>query len=125
VLGEAAHFLRENPGLTAPALIDLLNLYQHRRRSPGVRRFRLDEVAGESWKPLFEFLYRVCAGHLTGAENIPNDSRALLVANHWACCRDGAMVVPRASTRRAARPACSSSTCSRRCRFAALAQAPG
>lgn len=95
VLGEAAHFLRENPDFTSPrALIDLWNLYQHRRRSLEFDDFGWDEVAGEAWKPLFEFLYRVWwRVTLTGAENIPNDSRALLVANHsgvlpW----DGAMV---------------------------------
>ena len=94
-LGAAARFLRHPPLVDSPrAVVDVYNLFRHRNRSLDLDDFGWDPKAGESWQPLFEFLYRVWwRVTLTGAENIPNHGRALLVSNHsgvlpW----DGAMI---------------------------------
>jgi 1-acyl-sn-glycerol-3-phosphate acyltransferase len=95
VLGAATRYLKRPPLIDSPrAAVDLYNLFRHRNRSITLDDFGWDKRAAESWQPLFEFLYRVWwRVTLTGAENIPNHGRALLVANHsgvlpW----DGAMI---------------------------------
>lgn len=95
VLGEAARFVSKNPDLASPrALVDLWNLFRHRSRSLELDDFGYDAAAARRWEPIFDFLYRVWwRVELTGVSNVPNEGRALLVANHsgvlpW----DGAMM---------------------------------
>jgi 1-acyl-sn-glycerol-3-phosphate acyltransferase len=84
IFGAAARFLKENPAIVSPrAAIDLWNLFRHRNRSLELDDFGADPEAAKVWQPLFEFLYRVWwRVTLTGVENIPNATRALIVANH-------------------------------------------
>ncbi|HQR67197.1 MAG TPA: lysophospholipid acyltransferase family protein, partial [Thermoanaerobaculia bacterium] len=95
LLGESARLTEENPRITSPrGLVDFWNLLQHRSRTLDLDDFGFDEPAAETWRPFFEFLYRVWwRVTATGLENVPGTGRALLVANHsgvlpW----DGAMV---------------------------------
>lgn len=95
LFGEARRFLSDHPQYTSPrAYVDLVNLFLHRSQSLDLDDFGYDEAASRAWQPLFEFLYRVWwRVTLTGVENIPNEGRALIVANHsgnlpW----DGAMI---------------------------------
>lgn len=95
LLGEAGRFLKENPQFASPrAFVDLWNLFRHRNRSLELDDFGLDEAAARIWEPLLDFLYRIWwRVTLTGAANIPNSGRVLLVCNHsgvlpW----DGTMV---------------------------------
>lgn len=95
LLGEAAHFVRDNPELSSPrSAVDLWNLFRHRSRTLDLDDFGFDEPAARTWWPLFEFLYRVWwRVTATGFENVPGTGPALLVANHsgvlpW----DGAMI---------------------------------
>ncbi len=95
LLGEAAHFVRDNPELaSARSAVDLWNLFRHRSRTLELDDFGFDEPAARTWWPLFEFLYRVWwRVTATGLENVPGTGPALLVANHsgvlpW----DGAMI---------------------------------
>jgi len=95
LLGEAARLAEDNPRITSPrGLVDFWNLFQHRSRTLDLDDFGFDEPAARTWRPLFEFLYRVWwRVTATGLENVPGTGRALLVANHsgvlpW----DGAMV---------------------------------
>jgi 1-acyl-sn-glycerol-3-phosphate acyltransferase len=82
--GAAGRFLVENPRVTSPrALVDLWNAFRHRNRSLALDDFGFDEEAAKVWQPLFEFLYTVWwRVTMTGVENIPSETRALLVANH-------------------------------------------
>ncbi|MEO6326439.1 MAG: hypothetical protein ABIT01_11300, partial [Thermoanaerobaculia bacterium] len=84
MLGEAGRFLAEHPHIASPrSYVDLWNLFRHRARSLEIDDFGWDEVAARSSQPLFEFLYRVWWRiTMKGAQNIPNDGRALLVSNH-------------------------------------------
>jgi 1-acyl-sn-glycerol-3-phosphate acyltransferase len=95
MLGEAGRFLKEHPQFGSPrSYVDIWNLFLHRSRSLEIDDFGWDEVAARSSQPLFEFLYRVWWRiTMRGAQNIPNEGRALLVSNHsgvlpW----DGAML---------------------------------
>jgi len=95
LLGEAARLTEDNPQITSPrGLVDFWNLFQHRSRTLDLDDFGFDEPAARTWRPLFEFLYRVWwRVTATGLDNVPGTGRALLVANHsgvlpW----DGAMV---------------------------------
>ena len=95
LFGEARRFLVENPQLTSPrAIVDLVNLLLHRNQSLDLDDFGFDEAASRTWEPLFDFLYKVWwRVTLSGVANIPNEGRALIVANHsgvlpW----DGAMI---------------------------------
>lgn len=95
ILGDAARFLAENPQYgSIRGIADAWNLFRHRFRSLELDDFGYDEAAGAFWHPLFDFLYKVWwRVTLSGAENVPNHGRALLVANHsgvlpW----DGAMI---------------------------------
>lgn len=95
LLGEAAQFLSERPEYGSPrALVDIYNLFRHRARTLEVDDFGFDDAAARQWEPVFDFLYRVWwRVTLTGVAHIPNEGRALIVANHsgvlpW----DGAMI---------------------------------
>ncbi len=95
LLGEASRFMSDSAPFTLPrGLVDLGNLVRHRSRTLQLDDFGYDEAAARRWEPLFEFLYRVWwRVTLSGVENVPNEGRALLVANHsgvlpW----DGAMI---------------------------------
>lgn len=79
------------------SLKQLWNFFQQislKRRSEEVDEFGLDPIFEARMKPFFDFLYKTWwRVETTGVTHIPNEGRALLVANHsGALPYDGAMI---------------------------------
>jgi 1-acyl-sn-glycerol-3-phosphate acyltransferase len=66
-----------------------------RNRSDRVDDFGLDPVYAENWRPLLDFLYQsYWRVETSGLENLPDNGRALIVANHSGTLPyDGAMLM--------------------------------
>lgn len=73
---------------------DLLKHLKKNREDTEVDEFGMDPVIVQKIKPLFDFLYfKYWRVETTGIENIPNEGRALIVANHSGTLPyDGAML---------------------------------